>query len=136
MNRRGFLGSILALGAAPAIVRADSLMRIVPVQSTILLPGAWRELSQYDIRVDAMIHRFDVACEIQGQITQLTATLQMPVSLHYRDHFQSGESAAMQQARRDAIFMLQRRMAVEGGKPVRGILKIPAALSAKEAWFL
>lgn len=32
MNRRGFLGSILALGAAPAIVRADSLMRIVPSQ--------------------------------------------------------------------------------------------------------
>jgi len=30
MNRRGFLGSILALGAAPAIVRADSLMRVVP----------------------------------------------------------------------------------------------------------
>ena len=30
MNRRGFLGGILALGAAPAIVRADSLMRIVP----------------------------------------------------------------------------------------------------------
>ncbi len=33
MDRRGFLGSILALGAAPAIVRAESLMRIiVPVQ--------------------------------------------------------------------------------------------------------
>lgn len=30
MNRRGFLTSCLALGAAPAIVRADSLMRIVP----------------------------------------------------------------------------------------------------------
>src|SRR5574343_1126621 len=30
MNRRHFLGSILALGVAPAIVRADSLMRIVP----------------------------------------------------------------------------------------------------------
>lgn len=29
MNRRGFLGSILALGAAPAIVRAESLMRII-----------------------------------------------------------------------------------------------------------
>lgn len=29
MNRRGFLGTILALGAAPAIVRADSLMRII-----------------------------------------------------------------------------------------------------------
>lgn len=30
MNRRSFIGSILALSAAPAIVRADSLMRIVP----------------------------------------------------------------------------------------------------------
>jgi len=30
LNRRGFLGSLLALGAAPAIVRADSLMRVVP----------------------------------------------------------------------------------------------------------
>lgn len=36
MNRRGFLGSILALGAAPAIVRADSLMRIVPRETTVL----------------------------------------------------------------------------------------------------
>jgi hypothetical protein len=30
VTRRGFLTGILALGAAPAIVRADSLMRIVP----------------------------------------------------------------------------------------------------------
>jgi hypothetical protein len=35
-TRRGFLGSILALGVAPAIVRADSLMRIVPRETTIL----------------------------------------------------------------------------------------------------
>jgi hypothetical protein len=35
MNRRGFIGSILALGAAPAIVRADSLMRIVPVGTLV-----------------------------------------------------------------------------------------------------
>lgn len=35
MNRRGFLGSILALAAAPAIVRADSLMRIVPLAEPI-----------------------------------------------------------------------------------------------------
>lgn len=38
MNRRGFLGSILALGAAPAIVRADSLMRIVPREAIVLTP--------------------------------------------------------------------------------------------------
>lgn len=30
MNRRGFLQSCLALAAAPAIVRADSLMRVIP----------------------------------------------------------------------------------------------------------
>lgn len=28
MNRRGFLASILAAGAAPAIIKADSLMRL------------------------------------------------------------------------------------------------------------
>ena len=36
MNRRGFLGSILALGAAPAIVRADALMRIIPRDASVL----------------------------------------------------------------------------------------------------
>lgn len=30
LSRRGFLASCIALSAAPAIVRADSLMRIVP----------------------------------------------------------------------------------------------------------
>lgn len=35
-TRRSFLGSILALGAAPAIVRADALMRVVPVGTTVL----------------------------------------------------------------------------------------------------
>ena len=28
MNRRGFLGTMLALGAAPAVVRAESLMAV------------------------------------------------------------------------------------------------------------
>jgi hypothetical protein len=37
MNRRGFLGACLALGAAPAIVRADSLMRIVPRDLGVLI---------------------------------------------------------------------------------------------------
>lgn len=35
MNRRGFMGSILALGAAPAIVRADSLMRIIAPETLV-----------------------------------------------------------------------------------------------------
>ena len=39
MNRRGFLQTCLALAAAPAIVRADSLMRIVPRELSLILPG-------------------------------------------------------------------------------------------------
>lgn len=39
LNRRSFIGSILALGAAPAIVRADSLMRIVPRDTVLWLHG-------------------------------------------------------------------------------------------------
>jgi len=35
MDRRGFLGSILALAVAPAIVRVDSLMRIVPRETSV-----------------------------------------------------------------------------------------------------
>lgn len=31
MNRRSFMGSILALGSAPAIARAESLMKVVGV---------------------------------------------------------------------------------------------------------
>lgn len=38
MNRRGFLGSILVACAAPAIVRADSLMRIIPKRVVVLQP--------------------------------------------------------------------------------------------------
>ena len=44
MNRRGFLGSILALGVAPAIVRADSLMRIVPRDA-----GVWYSKDGYQV---------------------------------------------------------------------------------------
>ncbi len=35
MDRRGFLSSCITLAAAPAIVRADSLMRIVPIDTQV-----------------------------------------------------------------------------------------------------
>ena len=41
MNRRSFLSSCLALAAAPAIVRADSLMRIVPRDRLVLKPAVY-----------------------------------------------------------------------------------------------
>jgi hypothetical protein len=40
VNRRGFLQSILVLGVAPVVVRADSLMRIVPRDTLIMPPGS------------------------------------------------------------------------------------------------
>lgn len=39
MNRRSFLATILASAVAPAIVRADSLMRIVPRETLVLGAG-------------------------------------------------------------------------------------------------
>lgn len=44
MNRRGFLGAMLAAGAAPAIVRASSLMplwvpRVNPYEVIVTVPG-------------------------------------------------------------------------------------------------
>lgn len=42
MDRRGFLGSILALAAAPAIVRASSLMKVAP--SGLMLPARGNQL--------------------------------------------------------------------------------------------
>lgn len=39
MDRRGFIGSILVACAAPAIVRADSLMRIIPMDTKVVPYG-------------------------------------------------------------------------------------------------
>lgn len=38
MNRRGFIQSILALGMAPAVVRSESLMRVVVPKWELLVP--------------------------------------------------------------------------------------------------
>ena len=52
MNRRGFLSALLAAGAAPAIVRAESLMKIVVPEKKILVPNqnlTWHEAEwQYE----------------------------------------------------------------------------------------
>jgi len=57
MNRRSFMSSILALGVAPAIVRADSLMRIVP-RETLILPTL-------DLHISG---RSNLLCSIVGDI--------------------------------------------------------------------
>jgi len=53
MNRRGFIGSILAIGAAPAIVRASSLMRvqgiIVPTLEEVVAVNSGNSLLTFDL---------------------------------------------------------------------------------------
>ena len=44
-SRRGFLSSILAIAAAPAVVKASSLMKLVPTESGILT---------YDLNPDSL----------------------------------------------------------------------------------
>ena len=41
VTRRGFLRGLLALAAAPAITKADNLMRVVPVKAEIVLPASF-----------------------------------------------------------------------------------------------
>ena len=57
LSRRGFLGVGLALVAAPAIVRAESLMRIV-------VPPDWRDfvrvLYGYNSYEDEWVLRYDI----------------------------------------------------------------------------
>lgn len=82
MNRRSFLQSCLALAAAPAIVRADSLMRIVPRDLTLLMPwqqeiasliGCTRAVFANDLLTDTMLMRLDT---LQGG-TQYHVTVRM-----------------------------------------------------------
>lgn len=54
MNRRGFLGAMLAACAAPAIVRVDSLMRIVPVETQIILPDSYLAFVHPDVCEDLL----------------------------------------------------------------------------------
>lgn len=49
MNRRGFLGAILASGAAPAIVRASSLMPVFARLDSGLLAPTWEPITATDL---------------------------------------------------------------------------------------
>lgn len=85
MNRRGFLGSILAACAAPAIVRADSLMRLVPTETLVLsvrpvldvesIGSLVRKTVAYDIGWDWDIVRLDVIGAVGEQIVQKTVDM-------------------------------------------------------------
>lgn len=62
-SRRGFLSSILAIAAAPAVVKASSLMKLVPTESGILT---------YDLNPDSLEQMMiDIREDIALRPTQL-----------------------------------------------------------------
>ena len=50
-SRRGFLSAILAGAAAPAVVKAASLMKLVPTESGIL---TYKMAGRYDLNEDSL----------------------------------------------------------------------------------
>lgn len=80
MNRRGFLGSILAACAAPAIVRADSLMRVVPTETVIAFPP-------YSMTV--VMEEFDANYSIAGalEVAHRNMAFVKSVNRQYDDAF-------------------------------------------------
>lgn len=58
MNRRGFLTSILALGAAPAIVRAESLMKLWVPPQEIWVPNGIRSIADGNFHLVEVVHQW------------------------------------------------------------------------------
>ena len=56
MQRRGFLGAILGAAAAPAIVSASSLMKLVPAKPDVLI---YKATGRYDINFDQWVQDTD-----------------------------------------------------------------------------
>ena len=56
MQRRGFLSAILGAAAAPAIVSASSLMKIVPARPDTLI---YKATGRYDINFDHWVQDAD-----------------------------------------------------------------------------
>jgi hypothetical protein len=136
ITRRGFLGSILALGSAPAIVRADSLMRVVPRDLTLLLSpaerlamndlawaGAIREWSAFDIVTDTLITRLDVIVATpDGRREQFGVDFRVP------------DGEADPKRHREPALAVLKRHAAQCGRPITGVLKLPTDF--QEARFL
>jgi len=76
MDRRGFMGSILALGIAPAVVRYSSLMPIVVPGPLIVEPNAY-EWAAYGAPINAT----------DEQIIRLIEARMLAASQHFIENF-------------------------------------------------
>lgn len=100
MNRRRFitgLGGILAAAAAPAIVRADSLMRVVPRELIVwpngafwgrsvpeMMAGAQAELNAYSCKIVEAFYKTAVfgelaVTEYEGEILKVERVPVVPI---------------------------------------------------------
>ena len=140
MNRRGFLASCLALAAAPAIVRADSLMRIVPIETTVVpaidplvaklmadeaeraafAAGLQiREVTVMDIGTGLLVTRWDVTSEdAAGAWHQDGVDMRLP----------GGPTDEDRAIVRD---LLAARLRHGGLRPTQGILVIPDGMQGR-----
>lgn len=71
-SRRGFLSAILAGAAAPAVVKASSLMKLVPTESGIL---TYKMSGRYDINFDEWVEDADSKMALRPTKIILPATL-------------------------------------------------------------
>lgn len=149
MDRRGFLGSILLAAVAPAIVRADSLMRIVPRETIIAAPslaeieamlppseaelaaafaGAVRHLWQYDILRDLYVHRLDYTTSSDGKLREgdshMNVSFEIPSSEQERADFYDRHVVP-------ALSCLRQTAFYEGHVPKVGALVIPDGVHGK-----
>jgi hypothetical protein len=73
-TRRGFLGLILASAAAPAIVRASSLMPIVVPKPELVVPG-WLYTHSHDDFMDPSPYALALAASIRETKDRLCADI-------------------------------------------------------------
>jgi len=74
MNRRGFMGLILGVCAAPAIVHAESLMKIVipTTQEVMAINGIEALTARYiDSAIGTLFHQFLVTSQTAKSLTLL-----------------------------------------------------------------
>ena len=122
MNRRGFLGSILELGAAPAIVRADSLMRIVPRGALVLPPivsGMVRRVWAYDIDTDRFLFQWSISEGVRqfGVSQMMTSFIDAPAQLCDHNRYDVPAIAQLRQMAADQGVRTLYRLPIPEGLP-------------------
>lgn len=142
VTRRGFMGALLALGAAPALVKAESLMRIArPTQGLILplgLAGVVREIRTYDVHTDRFLTRWDVVGRVDGERRQLHVGVienndpRPLVAVDGQQLYLTGcavGSFNLPATRELALTALRERISKSGMEVERGVLQLPEGMA-------